>query len=494
MVERDGAGVARAVRTAAAAVAGAALVLLGLLPDGSPGSVGVALTIELVSLGVFLVVAIGMPRRARLVWWLLAASLTVVAAGDVIYDVMLYHFEVEPFPSWPDVLYFAAYVPQMLALVLLIVRRQRVWDLAAWIDSAIITAAALAVAVAVVLVPMLDTAAEASALVAFAYPVCDLVVLALLVRLTVGGGRPMAAVVLIAASVALSLFADLTYNALAAGGSLDESPAWLNALFAAGPVLMAFAITAPGATGIGRPATGGTAMISPTRMVALGVSALVGPVLIAVQALDGSSADTFPLAALTVAVNALLVGRVLLLLATVRGQAEQLDEIARTDALTGLPNRRSWDFTIARTAAVAGGRRVAVAVADIDHFKEYNDEHGHVAGDALLAACAVAWRAALPDSAFLARYGGEEFTVLIAEDAPATCVEMLDRMRRATPAPATVSIGVASSSAADPPGLTFDRADAALYRAKADGRDRVVSWTPGTDRPGPTGATATAAP
>ncbi len=459
---------------AGAVGAATALVVLSLLPAASPAAVGLALGLELIALAVFVVAAARMPRRARLVWWLLAANLALVALGDIVYDVMAYHVETDPFPSWPDVLYFAAYVPQVVALVVLVVRRQRVWDLAAWIDSAIITGAAVAVAVAVVLVPMLDAVVDASSIIALAYPVCDLVVLALLVRLTVGGGRPMAPVVLLASSVALSLLADLTYNALAVAGTLDDSPPWLESVFAAGSILMAFAITAPGAATIVRPATSGTAMISRARMGALGISALVGPVLIAAQSRSGIQADTAALALLTIAVNALVVWRVLLLLTTVRRQAARLDEIARTDALTGLPNRRSWDFTVARTVPTAA-RRVVVAISDLDRFKEYNDERGHAAGDALLVDCASAWRSALPDDAFLARYGGEEFAILLVGQTDADARRALERMRDATPLPATLSIGMSSAAPGEPLDHAFERADAALYRAKARGRDRLES-------------------
>ena len=127
---------------------------------------------------------------------------------------------------------------------------------------------------------------------------------------------------------------------------------------------------------------------------------------------------------------------------------------------------------------------MVVDVGDLDGFKEFNDEFGHSAGDDLLASCAVAWRAALPDSAFLARYGGEEFAVLFTGMTVDEAASALERMRAATPSPATVSVGVSGAMPYEPLQLAFERADAALYQAKSDGRDRLVVHYAGTSLPG----------
>ena len=91
--------------------------------------------------------------------------------------------------------------------------------------------------------------------------------------------------------------------------------------------------------------------------------------------------------------------------------------LARTDELTGLPNRRAWDVTI-REAVAEGSRfggRLCVGVVDLDHFKEFNDRHGHQAGDRMLKSAAAAWRDALREGDTLARYGGEEFAVALPD-------------------------------------------------------------------------------
>ena len=183
----------------------------------------------------------------------------------------------------------------------------------------------------------------------------------------------------------------------------------------------------------------------------------------------------FFLALASIAVNILVIWRIMLLMSTVRKQADRLAELSRTDALTGLPNRRSWDFQLLRAVEVARSfdQPLTIAMADLDHFKDYNDTLGHLAGDALLADCARQWRAALDPSIFLARYGGEEFALILQGDWSGSAAAALETMRRATPPPVTVSIGYAWRDYIEPITTTVARADAALYQAKAAGRDQV---------------------
>lgn len=471
-------GRARYWRLAAGVLGAVALALLVVLPVDSPAWVTVSLTTEAVAVVVFLVAAIRMPARARFVWWALWACLALTFLADVVYDVLLYHVGVSPFPSWADALYVASYVPQIAALLVLVKQRQRVWDRQAWIDSAVITVASVSVAATFVLLPMLSqsTPSDTGTYLALAYPLLDLVVLAILIRLTVGGGRPMTPLLLLTASVAATLSADLVYNGLAANGLIDQSPGWLEALFAAGMVLMAAAATEPDAASIGHPSAQGASMMSPSRTVALGAGALTAPLLLALGTWDISQPDVLFLAIATIIANVLVIWRILLLLKTVERQADRLDALARTDALTGLPNRRSWDFELVRAtaAARASGEPVTLAIADIDRFKDYNDEYGHLAGDALLAECARCWRAALDPSVFLARYGGEEFGVILAGQWSRDALGALEAMRRATPAPVTLSAGFALHDSDEAVSASVQRADQALYTAKVAGRDRVL--------------------
>lgn len=166
-------------------------------------------------------------------------------------------------------------------------------------------------------------------------------------------------------------------------------------------------------------------------------------------------------------------------------QAEQrLSELATTDDLTGLPNARALRQRLAQLVSEGErGRKFAVVVADIDHFKKVNDGHGHKMGDEVLAAIARTLRQSVRGVDFVARYGGEEFVILLSDvDEELACM-LAEAMRRAVaaverPLRVTCSFGVCASTShvgSDADALVR-AADAALYRAKSDGRDRVVGY------------------
>ena len=113
-------------------------------------------------------------------------------------------------------------------------------------------------------------------------------------------------------------------------------------------------------------------------------------------------------------------------------------------------------------------------MVDLDHFKRYNDARGHVAGDELLVEAAARWRLALRATDFLARYGGEEFALLLPDCAPDEAMVLVERLRAATPSSQTCSVGIACWDLGDNPEDLLARADAALYMAKRDGRNRAV--------------------
>ena len=152
-----------------------------------------------------------------------------------------------------------------------------------------------------------------------------------------------------------------------------------------------------------------------------------------------------------------------------------VERLSRTDALTGVLNRRAWDELAQEPIARADRTGpVTLAILDLDGFKGYNDRHGHPAGDRLLKAAAAAWQAQLRPGDFMARYGGDEFIVLLADCPADTAREVADRLRRATPAGATCSIGTATASDRETADDLTQRADVALYAAKRAGRDRAV--------------------
>jgi diguanylate cyclase (GGDEF)-like protein/PAS domain S-box-containing protein len=173
------------------------------------------------------------------------------------------------------------------------------------------------------------------------------------------------------------------------------------------------------------------------------------------------------------------VGELLGVLEDRQALLASLERLALTDQLTGLPNRRAWEEALQRELARADreGSTVCIAVIDLDEFKRFNDEHGHLAGDAVLSEAARAWQGQLRASDVLARYGGEEFTALIPAWPLETAVAVVERLRRATPATLSASAGVASWKRPETAADLFGRADAALYAAKQGGRNRTVAAT-----------------
>lgn len=160
-------------------------------------------------------------------------------------------------------------------------------------------------------------------------------------------------------------------------------------------------------------------------------------------------------------------------------EAAVLRDAAQTDALTLLPNRRAFDESAPRILArsAADGVPLTLALLDLDHFKSFNDTHGHQAGDELLRAAASSWQQHVRALDLLARYGGEEFVVLLPGMALEDAERALNRLRVATPSEQTVSVGLAELHPEDSLHTLVARADAALYRAKGDGRNCVAVAT-----------------
>jgi diguanylate cyclase (GGDEF)-like protein len=155
----------------------------------------------------------------------------------------------------------------------------------------------------------------------------------------------------------------------------------------------------------------------------------------------------------------------------------RLERVARTDDLTGLPNHRAWEEVLPREVARASrdGGPLCVAILDLDRFKDYNDRHGHQAGDLLLKEIAASWQQRLRATDVLARYGGEEFALALPGCLAVEAESLLERLREAMPHGETCSAGLAWWDGEESSQALFGRADTALYEAKARGRDRVVA-------------------
>jgi len=172
---------------------------------------------------------------------------------------------------------------------------------------------------------------------------------------------------------------------------------------------------------------------------------------------------------------------------TLRKKNKELHELSITDSLTGLYNRKHLMETLDNEVARSKRHKhdFAVLVIDIDHFKEYNDTYGHLAGDEVLSRLASVFKKSVRSCDYVARYGGEEFILVLPEIGPEDGVKAAERIRKKVvkenfagdgePREVTVSVGVASyPKDGDDPQTIIRHADAALYKSKESGRNQVV--------------------
>jgi diguanylate cyclase len=160
-----------------------------------------------------------------------------------------------------------------------------------------------------------------------------------------------------------------------------------------------------------------------------------------------------------------------------------------TDPLTGLGNRKYFDRSIevAVQAALASGEPLSLLMFDIDHFKSFNDSYGHLTGDQVLRLVAMSLKQTIKGQDITARYGGEEFAVVLPNTGLRQALTVADHIRRAVMAKelkkkstgeilgrVTISVGVSMLKPDDDTDSLIERADACLYAAKRNGRNRVI--------------------
>jgi diguanylate cyclase (GGDEF)-like protein len=317
-----------------------------------------------------------------------------------------------------------------------------------------------------------------------AYPIGDLLLLAMMTRLLRGGGSRGAPFWWITGSLSAFLVGDTIYVILGnmgeRGANLLEIPAFhrpLDAIFMVAFALFGVAALHADAQHMQTSAMERPVRLTATQLLLLTGASLIAPALLAVQLHGGRVKDGAAIVLGCTALFLLVVTRMAQLLRELERQAGQVRELARRDELTGLPNRRAWNDELPRVLEVArrDAKPICVALLDLDHFKAFNDSYGHPAGDRLLKEASAAWHGTLRSVDILARYGGEEFIVLLPGADTGQARAVVERALGVTPLGQTFSAGIALWDGTETSDELIQRADAALYVAKAAGRNRVES-------------------
>nr|WP_240943209.1 bifunctional diguanylate cyclase/phosphodiesterase [Planosporangium thailandense] len=418
------------------------------------------------------------PARRR-IWYCIAAGQALWVLGDVTFDFYDYVLHRSPFPSLADVFYLAGYPVLMAGLFILVRGRTAGRDRAGLIDAAVIATGLGLVCWAFFMRPIVqdDSLSPVTAVISLAYPVMDVVMIAMIARLFTGPGARTPSYRFLMAGAVLLTGSDIFFSALNAfftydGGATDAG-------FLLSYLLWGAAALHPSMRSLSEPATDHVARLSRVRLALLAAASLLAPCLLLIQGLhDPRHVDW-------VASGVGAVVLFLLVLVRMSGLVTLVQEQATQDELTRLGNRRLLHREVERALAELAPDQVQLALIDLDDFKTVNDRLGYHVGDQLLTAVAGRLTEATAPGTVLVRLGGDEFAVLLAPatqpEADAVVREVAEALRQPMCADGhdlliRASIGVADAADTQEPRELLRRADVAMYAAKDNGKQRVARY------------------
>jgi two-component system cell cycle response regulator len=415
------------------------------------------------------------PRPAT-AWLLLGLSQVIYAAADSTFYVRHYFLNLTDYPTVADLLYLGHYPLVVAALVLLVRHRTPGRDLPSVLDASMLAVVAALLSWLYIIAPYarLD-APQLAKLASVTYPVMDLAMLAVALRLILGVGRRSPSFYLLITYL-LAIFSADTVYVLQQLHLNYQTGNFLDAIWLFGNLSLGAAALHPTMARLGEPSAVRDQSLGPVRIGALCAAALIAPANLLIHTGD------IPVIALACGVLFMLT------IARLAGLVADQRRLAITDGLTGLHTRRFFEAQLpfeTERARRAGGS-LAVFIADVDRFKSINDRYGHPAGDRALVEISNRLRGASRAGDVLARYGGEEFALLVNEASPTELPSIAQRLREAVASSpiavtdanwiaATVSVGAACYPRhGESPADLIAAADRALYAAKSAGSDRIV--------------------
>ena len=468
------------------------MMAYALVPVGLP----TAIIYELVGLSsvgaVLLGIHLHQPER-RLPWQLMAAGLAIWTVADGVGNWLSNVVGIDAFPTVADPIYLLGYAVVAAGIVVLIGRHHG-RDTAGTLDSLILTTSLAVLSWVLLARPTIATYQDSpvAAAVAVAYPIADIVLAGLLIRLvTTAGGRTRSYRLLVLALVLL-IAADTASSALQLLTFADSQP--LDYLWMASYLVWGAAALDRSMVSVSAPAEVTSTRFSRGRLVALTIAVLIAPVTLGVETALGVSPTVWAVVIFSIIAFLLVLARMNLSIVQIQAanaeraaaQAELTHQAAH-DPLTGLANRAQAMQLIsaALSRAQRAGAVIGLLFVDLDGFKQVNDTLGHQAGDEVLKAVAERMLGSVRVGDVVARLGGDEFLVLleplddeaagvaVAERVIASIAEPL-RLRTGHQARIGASGGLAiSQDASTDAERLLQEADIAVYRAKSSGRGRV---------------------
>lgn len=434
-----------------------------------------------VMLAVCCLVAARRHRSLSTVLLLISASAFLSGAADVVFYFLALVNGTVAYPSVADIGYVAAYPLMAAAMLALVRKRTPEWDGASTIDAAIVAVSAGYLTYEFVITPSIDvTANNIANLVSVAYPIGDLMLIAVGARLLLGAGPRPVPLAFFGGYLALVLFADTTYSIQSLNGTY-EAGNLLDAIWMASGFLLAAGVLHPALPKMAERSSTRSPDATMSRLALLAAAASIAPTSLIVQLMR----DREPHILIAATICNVLFW---LVIARMAGLVSAQRHAAITDGLTGLRSRRFFDQALLNETirAVRSGNPMSLLLLDIDHFKKVNDTFGHDGGDRVLVEVAHRLSRFVRPGDIVSRYGGEEFAILLPGADITQAQEIAERVRQGVAAApiavtksslyhVTVSIGVAPMPArdADPTSLIIF-ADRALYAAKNAGRNRVA--------------------
>jgi diguanylate cyclase (GGDEF)-like protein len=433
-------------------------------------------------------------------WLVLALGLALSSAGDWTWVILDKVYGLEPFPSVADVFYLAGMGMVAVALLWLVRGRVPGGDRAGLLDALIVSVGVGLVSWVFLMAPIVADTSQSliQIAVALAYPMLDILLLGVMVRLLLAPGRHVISLRFLIGAMLAFLLADYPYAALVLAGTYQIGQpvdgGWL-----LGAVFWGVAALHPSMRHVADPVEPGDGRLSMWRLLLLAGASLMAPAVLVIQGMRGEPIDVPVIATGSVVLFLLVIARLSGVVTDLRTTLQQrkvleaeLERRALHDPLTGLANRTLFHDRL-QHALARRNQAVAVLFLDLDDFKTVNDSSGHGAGDEVLCSVADALRRTVRPADTVARLGGDEFAVLLDDNPDVYAAGLVaSRLIAAVQQPtivagsrhsigASIGVSLGNSGVATADDLMRD-ADIAMYVSKGKGKGGFTVFEPDSHR------------